>query len=287
MEHVDILIVGGGAAGIGAAKAAWAAGCRSILVADRGNRLGGILLQCAHRGFGSGLTGGEFAAELLSDFPEGIALAAETDVLSASPEKWAVLSSRAGLRQVGFDQLILASGCMEIPMGALPIGGTRPKGVYTAGQMQAMMNLEGLAPEGPVVILGSGDLGLIMANQIADAGIPVTLVEKGAACGGMARNQKKAAAGEIPLLCGRTVTEVRGYPELAGVVLSDGEELPCRTLLTAVGLRPDRELIRELGSPDWLHICGNANRVHPMVEAVAAEGKQAGVLAWEKVRDAR
>ena len=153
MEHFDILIIGGGAAGIAAAKAA---GSAKVLLVDRKAQLGGILLQCTHRGFGKNKSGMEYAADLMKDFPETVSLALNTTVLSVSGDKTAVLSGREfGRKRISFSQLILASGCSEIPIGALPIGGTRPKGIYTAGQMQEMMNLHGVVPEGPVVILGT------------------------------------------------------------------------------------------------------------------------------------
>lgn len=282
METYDILIIGGGAAGIAAAKAARGA---RVLLADRKAKLGGVLLQCAHHGFGREQTGPEYAAGLLADFPEEIELAPETTVLSVSRDKTAVLSGKnSGLRTVRFQQLILAAGCREIPIGALPIAGTRPKGVYTAGQMQELMNLHGFLPEGPAVILGSGDLGLIMARQLARLGIEVTLVEQRDHCGGMARNQRCLTEFPIRLLCSDTITEVHGHPRIEGCTTKNGTALPCRTLLIAAGLRPERELTAGLGDPDWLHICGNCNRVHPMVEAVVNEGTHAGLTAWENIR---
>lgn len=282
MEHVDILIVGGGAAGIAAAKAAKGA---SVLLVDSRHALGGVLLQCTHRGFGNRKNGIEYAEEMLRDFPEEITLALDTTVLSVSPEKTALLSGGSfGRRSVSFSQLILASGCREIPIGALPIGGTRPQGIYTAGQMQEMMNLHGYIPGGPAVILGSGDLGLIMARQLAQAGLEVTLVEKKDCCGGMARNRKCLEEHPIRLLCGDTLAEVKGDPRITGCVTEKGMLLPCRTLLIAAGLRPERELVTHLGNPEWLHICGNCRTVHPMVEAVIEEGKQAGKAAYEHMR---
>ena len=284
MEHFDILIIGGGAAGIAAAKECDGA---KVLLVDRKPDLGGVLLQCAHRGFGKNKTGVEYTRELLRIFPENITLALNTTVLSVSREKTALLCGKDfGRREISFSQLILASGCREIPMGALPIGGTRPKGIYTAGQMQEMMNLHGIVPEGPVVILGSGDLGLIMAKQLAEAGLSVTLVEKKETCGGMAKNQRCLEEYSISLLCGDTIREVLGSPHITGCVTEKGRVLPCKTLLIAVGLRPERELVSHLGSPEWLHICGNCNTVHPMVEAVVAEGKQAGKAALENLRGA-
>ena len=285
MERFDILIIGAGAAGISAAKAAWEAGCRSICLADRKGAMGGVLLQCAHHGFGANLDGPAYTRKLLGNFPEGVKFLPNVTALSISKEKNAVLTgSEVGEMEISFDQLILATGCREIPLGALNIAGTRPRGVYTAGQMQEMLNLYGVIPEGPVVILGSGDLGLVMAKHLAEKGIGVSLVEQRDSCGGMARNQRCLREFPIALHCGTTIEEVFGYPQLEGVSLKNGEFLPCRTLLIAAGLRPDRELIFGMEPKSWLHICGNCSMVHPMVEAVVNEGKQAGKTAWENIR---
>lgn len=284
MEHYELFIIGGGAAGISAARAAREAGCGSIALADRKSALGGVLLQCAHRGFGTGLTGPEYAAGLCHDFPEEIKLFLGTTVLSVGRDRTAHLS---GGTRLSFSRLILATGCREIPMGALPIAGTRPRGIYTAGQMQEMMNLHGFRPQGPVVILGSGDIGLIMAGQIAALGICVTLVEQRETCGGLARNRHLLEDDSIPLLCGQTITQVWGEGLLEGCCLSSGQRLPCRTLLIAAGLRPERELAVHLGAPEWLTLCGNCRQVHPMVEAVVQEGRQAGLAAWETRKEER
>ena len=281
MEHFDILVIGAGAAGISAAKGAWEAGCRSIAIVDRKETMGGVLLQCAHRGFGQKLTGGEYLQELLRSFPEEITVITGTTVLSVYENKTAMLS---GGEIVSFDQLILAAGCREIPVGALPIAGTRPEGVYTAGQMQEMMNLYGFVPEGPAVILGSGDLGLIMAKQLAEQEIAVTLVEKNPSCGGMARNRRCLEEYPIDLICNATITEVFGRKRLECVALSDNRELPCKCLLIAVGMRPEQELLFGLGNPAWLHLCGNCKTVHPVVEAVILEGKLAGQTAFDHMR---
>ena len=282
MEHYDILIIGGGAAGISAAKET---GSAKVLLVDRKTALGGVLLQCTHRGFGKNKSGIEYTADLLSEFPANVALAQNTTVLSVSNDKTALLSGRDfGQKEVSFSQLILATGCREIPAGALRIAGTRPKGIYTAGQMQEMMNIHGFLPEGPVVILGSGDLGLIMAKQIAQTGISVTLVEKKDSCGGMARNQHCLEDRSINLICSDTIVQVHGEKQLSGCTTEKGTYLPCKTLLIAVGLRPERELVLHLGTPEWLHVCGNCNNVHPMVETVVQEGKQAGKNAYEHTR---
>ena len=282
MEHYDILIIGGGAAGIAAAKAA--AGAK-ILLADRKHALGGVLLQCAHRGFGKNKTGMEYAAALLADLPETIDLALHTTVLSVSGNKTALLSGREfGRKHVSFSQLILAAGCREIPIGALPIAGTRPAGIYTAGQMQEQMNLHGFVPEGPAVILGSGDLGLIMAKHLLDAGLDVSLVEQRPSCGGMLRNQQALEGTAVKLICGSTIREVHGSRYLEGCSLSDGTYLPCKTLLIAVGLQPERELVAGLETEDWLHLCGNCSTVHPMVEGVVQDGTKTGIKARERIR---
>jgi len=283
MEHYDILIVGGGAAGIAAAKEC--AGAK-VLLADTRPQLGGVLLQCTHRGFGRNKSGMEYAADLAVDFPETVALALNTTVLSVSPEKTALLSGKKfGRREVSFSQLILAAGCQEIPLGALPIAGCRPAGIYTAGQMQELMNLHGFIPEGPVVILGSGDLGLIMAKQLAEVNLDVTMVEKGRYCGGMLRNQRCLETYPIRLVCSDTIVQIHGEKTICGCTTKNGEYLPCRTLLIAVGLRPERELAEHLGKPEWLQLCGNCNTVHPMVEAVVQEGKTAGMTALKNLRE--
>lgn len=282
MEPYEILIIGGGAAGIAAAKECSEA---KVLLVDRRPSLGGVLLQCTHYGFGNNKSGREYAADLVSSFPETVDLALDTTVLSVSKQKTALLSgTKFGRKMVRFSQLILATGCREIPIGALPVAGTRPKGVYTAGQMQEMMNLHGVIPEGPVVILGSGDLGLIMAKQLAEAGLAVTLIEKSSHCGGMLRNQRCLEAYPIRLICSDTLAQIHGEHRITGCTTKNGAYIPCGCLLTAVGLKPERELIFGLGNPEWLQICGNCNTVHPMVEAVVKEGKQAGVAAYHKIR---
>ena len=287
MEYCDILIIGAGAAGIAAAKSAWETGCRNILLVDRKQKMGGVLLQCAHRGFGKDLDGPEYTKKLLKSFPYGVKFLPAVTVLEVFPDKKAILSGKhIGKQEISFRQLILATGCREIPMGALPIGGTRPEGVYTAGYAQELLNLQGIAPEGPVVILGSGDLGLVMAKHLAERDIPVTLVEQRNSCGGMAKNQRCLTEFPIELLCSTTISEVLGEKKLEAVKTADSRYLPCKTLLIAAGLRPEQQLVHHLGKPSWLHICGNASKVHPMVEAVVNEGKQAGIQAAKNIEAA-
>ena len=134
------------------------------------------------------------------------------------------------------------------------------------------------------MILGSGDLGLIMAKQLAEIGLAVTVVEKKDTCGGMAKNQRCLDEYPIRLICADTVAEIHGEKTLCGCTTEKGVYLPCNMLLIAAGLRPERTLLARLGNFDWLHICGNCNRVHPMVEAVIREGKQAGIAAMKHMR---
>ena len=276
MEHYDILIVGGGAAGISAAKAAKG---KKVLLAEREDKLGGILLQCAHRGFGGELNGMEYAAALTAGL-DNVKVSLNTTVLSINCDKTALISQKdSGRRKISFSRLILATGAMEIAAGALHIAGDRPKGVYTAGMMQKLVNCNGFVPDGPVVILGSGDIGLIMAAAIAKMDIPVTLVDKEAALGGMARNRRRLDGLSVDMALNSTVAEIFGEKELEAVLLSNGEKLPCKTLLVAVGLECDKKLIRKLENPEWLRLCGNCERVHPMIESVINDGTQAGEWA--------
>lgn len=260
------------------------AGKYKIALCDKGPLAGGVLRQCFHRGFGHQQTGVEYADQLLEDFPEEITCFFNSTVLKVTEEKTLLLSSaEKGLQEIAFDHLILASGCMEVPAGALPIAGTRPKGIYTAGEMQAMMHLEGFIPEGPIVILGSGDLGLIMAETIRSAGVEVTIVEQKDSCGGLARNRKPVETGAVELITGASILMICGNQNLESVILAEGPErkegrtLPCKTLLIAAGLRPDRQLVRGLEEKEWLTLCGNCRQVHPMVEGVVAEGAEAGM----------
>jgi len=291
MENCDLFIVGAGAAGLSAARAAAEQGCRSIVVADWRDEPGGILRQCAHRGFGAELTGPEYIRRLLADYPDAVRFLWNTAVQSVDENRTAVLSApKSGLKRITFRQMILAAGCREITAGSLGLGGTRPKGVATAGQVQADMNLKGILPIGPVLILGCGDLGLIMARQLAEAGVEIAaLVEKKNSCGGLPRNRRCISDFQLRLVCGATVSQVFGEKQLDGVSIrhadkNSEEYIPCSTLLIAVGLSPEQDLIRHLGRPSWLHLCGNCNRIHSMVETVVQEGKQAGISACEKLR---
>ena len=275
-EHCDVMIVGGGGAGISAAKALWAAGCRSAVLVERRDALGGILLQCVHPGFGPDLDGRAYAAQLLRDFPADFPCLCGVTVTALRPDRTALLSDGRAIR---FRALILAAGCREIPFGALPVAGTRPRGVYTAGQMQELVNCRGFRPRGPAVILGSGDVGLVMAWQLAALGLEVSLVERQDAMTGLARNRERLAGLPVRFLPCTTVREIRGWPEITGVSLSDGQVLPCRTLLSAVGLRPELELLPGGKRPDWLVTAGNCSRIHARIESVLRDGAEAAARA--------
>ena len=290
METYDVLIVGGGAAGMAAALSAAERG-RRVLMADRETELGGILNQCLHAGFGrhifgEDLTGLEYgrryaAAVAASD----VEVRLGTEVLSLREDRTALLSARDGLRRVGFARCVLAAGCRERPLGALDVAGTRPAGVFTAGTAQKLVNVGHYAVGSQIVILGSGDVGQIMARQFVQSGRRVVaMVEQAAALGGLARNRRACVeAYHIPVLLRTTVDEVLGEKRVRGVVLRDLDSgarrtLECDTLVTAVGLVPDRALCAGLGDPppDWLHLSGNCAFVHDIVDSVTEEALALG-----------
>ena len=287
-QHI-LLIVGAGAAGISAALSAWEAGCRDILLLDRAAQPGGILPQCLHEGFGLAqfgqeLTGPEYTARLTERLAStGIRFFPSTEVLSVSEDKVAVLSRRGALERLRFEHLILASGCREKTIGALPVAGTRPAGIYTAGQAQEMINLRRQTLGDEILILGSGDLGMIMARHFALAGAHVIAVlEREARYGGMARNYHRCIeAFSIPLRCRMTLREIHGEGLICGVTaehLDSGEReyIACDTLVTALGLIPERELVRGLEDRPWLSLVGNCHAVHDIVDSAAAEAARVG-----------
>ncbi len=289
MREVKLLIVGAGAAGISAAVSAWEAGCRDLLLVDRGARPGGILPQCLHEGFGlaqygKDLTGPAYAALLAERLKSaGAAYLPETEVLSVSADKTALLSRRGALERLRFERLILAAGCRERTIGSLPVAGTRPAGVFTAGQAQEMINLRRWDLGNEILILGSGDLGMIMARRfILEGKHVIAVLEQEARYGGLARNYRRCIeAFSVPLRCRMTVRELHGEGRLRGVTaehLDSGERefIACDTLVTALGLIPERELVRGLGEPDWLSFAGNCRRVHELVDSAAAEAEQIG-----------
>ena len=297
MKTCSLLIVGAGAAGISAAVSAWEAGCRDILLVDRAARPGGVLPQCLHEGFGLAqygeeLSGPAYAARLAEKLKAtGVRCLPETEVLSVSEDRVALLSRRGALEQLRFGRLILASGCREISIGALPVAGTRPAGIFTAGQAQELINLRHQALGDEILILGSGDLGLIMARRFTLEGRHVIAVlEQNAQYGGMARNYRRCIeAFSIPLRCRMTVRQIHGEGRICGVTaehLDSGarEFIACDTLVTALGLIPERELVRGLADRPWLSLVGNCRTVHDIVDSAAAEAALVGRAVGEALR---
>ena len=289
MERTELLIIGAGAAGISAACAAWDAGCRDVVLADRLPYPGGILPQCLHEGFGLSafgkeLTGPAYAERLAERLTRtGVRFLPEREVLAVTKEKTAVLSGSGGLEEIRFERLILATGSRERTVGSLALAGTRPAGVFTAGQAQEMINLHHWQLGDRIVILGSGDLGMILARRFTLEGKQVLAVlEQEAHFGGLARNYHRCIeAHHIPIRYRCTVREIHGMPRITGVTVEDldsGERelLSCDTLITAVGLVPERELIRGLEEAAWLSLAGNCSRVHDLADSAAAEGAKVG-----------
>ena len=289
MKYCKLMIVGAGAAGISSAVSAWESGCRDVLLIDRNARPGGILPQCIHAGFGLSvyteeLTGPEYAFRLTEKLKKtGVRLLLETEVLSVSQDRVAVLSRRGALEQIRFERMILAAGCREKNIGALNIGGTRPAGIFTAGQAQEMINLHRQDPGNEILILGSGDLGMIMARRFMLEGKHVIAVlEREARYGGMARNYHRCLeAFSIPLRCRMTLREIHGSGRICGVTAEhldsgDLEFIPCDTLVTALGLIPERELVRGMKDCPWLFLAGNCRQVHDIVDSAAAEAERIG-----------
>ena len=289
MRQLKLLIVGAGAAGISAAASAWEAGCRDILLLDRAAQPGGILPQCLHEGFGLAqygkeLTGPEYTARLAERLVlTGVRYLPETEVLSVSENQIAVLSRRGALERLRFEHLILASGCREKNIGALPVVGTRPSGIFTAGQAQELMNLRRQELGEEILILGSGDLGMIMARQFVLTGKHViAVIESEAHYGGMARNFHRCIeAYQIPMRYRTTVSIIHGEGRICGVTaehLDSGtrEFIACDTLVTALGLIPERDLVRGLEDRAWLSLVGNCHTVHDIVDSAAMEAERVG-----------
>lgn len=290
MYEFDVLIIGAGAAGLSAAVAAYGKGCRSIAVVDSRKNAGGILNQCLHPGFGDGITGPEYVKIIKEKFDAtGIELMLSSSVLSVSDDRVATVSSAEGIRLIRFGKLVLATGCEEIPLGALNISGTRPEGVYTAGQAQEMINLMNRDVGDDIVILGCGDLGMIMARTFVQNGKNViTVIEKEKHHGGMPKNYRECIEKYgIQVRFNVTIKEIFGEKHIEGVRLSDGEEIPCGTLIIAAGMKPDTGLIDRISECPWVYRCGNCYEVHDMVESAVMQAEKVGIAVAGEVLSER
>ena len=312
IEH-SIVVVGGGPAGMAAAVAAFDSGIKDIIILDREPELGGILRQCIHNGFGlhklgRELTGPEYAAVYKEEVEKrGIKVYYETTVLEISPDKIVTATNREGILKIKATSVILAMGCRERSRGALNISGTRPAGVYSAGTAQKLINCEGYMVGKKVVILGSGDIGLIMARRMSFEGAKVEAVcEIMPYSGGLTRNIVQCLEDyNIPLYLSTTVAEIHGKKRVEGVTIAQVDEnrriieetkryIPCDTLLLSVGLIPENELTRGAGIEmsnitsgalvdenrqtdiAGIFACGNVLQVHDLVDYVSDEAEIAG-----------
>ncbi|MCI8853020.1 MAG: FAD-dependent oxidoreductase [Lachnospiraceae bacterium] len=325
MDTYDIVIIGGGPAGLAAAVSARKSGGERILILERDRELGGILNQCIHNGFGlhtfqEELTGPEYAARYIAQVEAlKIPYRLSTMVLDISRERVITAMNRKdGVFQVQAGAIILAMGCRERPAGALRIPGYRPAGIYAAGTAQRLVNREGLMPGREVVILGSGDIGLIMARRMTLEGARVQVVaELMPYSGGLKRNIVQCLDDYgIPLKLSHTVVEIRGKERLTGVTIAEvdekgkpipgtEEEYTCDTLLLSVGLIPENELSRGAGveinpatsgpvvnerletSVEGIFACGNVLHVHDLVDYVSEEAAAAGRHALAYVKEKR
>ncbi|MFA6366602.1 MAG: FAD-dependent oxidoreductase [Candidatus Hydrogenedentales bacterium] len=312
-ERRDVVVIGGGPAGLAAAIAAREAGCRDVLLIERDRLLGGILNQCIHDGFGlltfkEALSGPEYASRFI-DRLEKLDIEARlgTIVLSLSSDRILEVSARGGYGRIEAKAVVLAMGCRERARGAISIPGDRPSGVITAGAAQNLMNLENIMVGKNVAILGSGDIGLIMARRMTLEGAHVQAVfEILPYSSGLPRNIQQCLNDyDIPLFLNTTVTEIRGAGRLEGVKVAQvGQDrspipeteryVPCDTLLLSVGLIPENELTREAGivmdtvtsgarvddafmtSAPGIFACGNVLHVHDLVDWVSVEAAEAG-----------
>ena len=316
IQH-NLVIIGGGPAGLAAAISARENGVEDVLVLEREKELGGILNQCIHNGFGlhtfqEELTGPEYAARYIEKAKAlSIPYRLSTTVVDLEPSGDGVLvtsvSREEGLVQIEAKAAVLAMGCRERPRGALNIPGTRPAGIFSAGTAQRLVNMEGYLPGKRVVILGSGDIGLIMARRMTLEGAKVLCVaELQPYSGGLKRNIVQCLNDYgIPLKLSHTVVDIQGKERVTGVTIAAVDEklkpipgteehFDCDTLLLSVGLIPENELSRQVGvqlSPvtngpkvnesletnlPGVFACGNVLHVHDLVDYVSEEAVQAG-----------
>lgn len=322
MKSYDVVVIGGGPAGLAAAAAVKKSGIDSVLILERDKELGGILNQCIHNGFGlhtfkEELTGPEYARRFIDEIEElEIEYYLNTMVIDISADKKITIMNREeGLVELQAKAVILAMGCRERSRGALNIPGYRPAGIFSAGTAQRLVNMEGYMPGRRVVILGSGDIGLIMARRMTLEGADVLLVaELMPYSGGLKRNIVQCLDDfDIPLKLSHTVVDIRGKECLEGVTVAAvdnrGKPIPgteedydCDTLLLSVGLIPENELSRGMGveiepvtsgpsvnesletNVPGVFACGNVLHVHDLVDYVSEEAEVAGANAVKYVK---
>jgi thioredoxin reductase len=310
MQEREVIIIGGGAAGLAAAVACKQKGIEDILIIERGDYLGGILQQCIHDGFGlekfhTSLAGPEYAQRYIDQVVDKkIPFLLNSMVVSLTPQKEVVVINNNGLAHYRAKVIILAMGCRERTRGAIGIPGARPSGIYTAGVAQELINLKDYMVGEKIVILGSGDIGLIMARRLTLEGAEVIMVaEKLPYSSGLPRNINQCLYDfDIPLLLNHTVVDIKGNGRLSGVTIAQlgkrGGVIPgtkrkiaCDTLLLSVGLIPENELTREAGivldnitggpqvnergqtSVPGIFACGNVLQVHDIVDNVSLEAE--------------
>ncbi len=310
MPEKEVIIIGGGAAGLAAAVACKQKGIEDILIIERGDYLGGILQQCIHDGFGlekfhTSLVGPEYAQRYIDQVKEKeIPFLLNSMVVSLTPQKEVVVINYKGLQHYQAKVIILAMGCRERTRGAINIPGARPSGIYTAGVAQELINLKNYMVGEKIVILGSGDIGLIMARRLTLEGAEViTVAEKLPYSSGLPRNINQCLYDfDIPLLLSHTVVDIQGNGRLSGVTIAQlgkrggiipgsKRKITCDTLLLSVGLIPENELSRESGitldnitggpqvdergqtSVSGIFACGNVLQVHDIVDNVSLEAE--------------